>query len=179
MHNFVERVETREIERKDYVLYFGRFSEEKGINTLLRVCKNLPDINFVFAGSGSLEDKINALPNMKNLGFQTGAALEKLIREARFSIYPSEWYEPFGLSIVESEMYGTPVLGANIGGIPELIEAGKNGELFESGNTEDLKVKIEKLWNDRELARHYSDNCKNTDFITIDEYYEELIKFYK
>ena len=45
---------------------------------------------------------------------------------------------------MESQMYGTPVLGANIGGIPELIQVGKTGELFESGNAEDLKKKIEK-----------------------------------
>ena len=46
-------------------------------------------------------------------------------------------------------MYGTPVLGAEIGGIPELIQVGKTGELFESGNAEDLKKKIEKLWSDK------------------------------
>ena len=70
----------------------------------------------------------------KNVGFQKGEALEKLIREARFSIYPSEWYENCPFSVMESQMYGTPVLGANIGGIPELIQVGKTGELFESSN---------------------------------------------
>ena len=55
-------------------------------------------------------------------------------------------------SVMESQMYGTPVLGANIGGIPELIQVGKTGELFESGNAEDLKKKIEKLWGDKKLC---------------------------
>ncbi len=57
-------------------------------------------------------------------------------------------------------MYGTPVLGADIGGIPELIQVGKTGELFESGNGKDLKEKIEKLWGDKKLCVEYSANCK-------------------
>ena len=123
----------------DYVLYFGRFSEEKGIGTLIKVCKELPDVQFIFAGTGPLEETVNGIKNIKNVGFQKGEALEKLIREARFSIYPSEWYENCPFSVMESQMYGTPVLGANIGGIPELIQVGKTGELFESGNGKDLK----------------------------------------
>ena len=76
-------------------------------------------------------------------------------------------------------MYGTPVLGANIGGIPELIQVGKTGELFESGNVEELKEQIEKFWNDRVLVEQYSMNCKDIDFDTIAEYYEKLMKIYQ
>ena len=142
MHNFIDKVERKENPKKDYVLYFGRFSEEKGIGTLIKVCKDLPDVQFIFAGIGPLEETVNGIKNIKNVGFQKGETLEKLIREARFSIYPSEWYENCPFSVMESQMYGTPVLGANIGGIPELIQVGKTGELFESGNAEDLKKKI-------------------------------------
>lgn len=179
LHNFVDRVEWKQTEKKDYVLYFGRFSEEKGIGTLIEVCKTLPDVQFIFAGTGSLEETINGIPNIKNVGFQKGAALEKLIREAQFSIYPSEWYENCPFSVMESQMYGTPVLGAKIGGIPELIEVGKTGELFESGNATDLKAKIQSLWQDRKKTAEYSLNCKNITFDTIEEYVEKLMKIYK
>ena len=128
MHNFVDKVEWKEIVKKDYVLYFGRYSKEKGIDTLLRVCRELPDVPFIFAGLGPLEENIRGIPNIRNVGFQKGAALEQLIREARFSVYPSEWFENCPFSVMESQKYGTPVLGANIGGIPELIENGKKGE---------------------------------------------------
>lgn len=178
LYNFIDKVEWKETQKKDYVLYFGRFSEEKGIGTLLKVCKELPQVNFIFAGTGPLEEVVNGIPNIKNVGFQTGEALEKLIREARFSIYPSEWYENCPFSVMESQMYGTPVLGANIGGIPELIQVGKTGELFESGNAAELKKQIEKLWNDRALTDQYSKNCKYIDFDTIAEYYEKLMKIY-
>ena len=179
MYNFVDRIGWKETEKKDYVLYFGRFSEEKGINTLINVCEELPDIQFVFAGTGPLEEMIVSAPNIKNVGFQKGKALEKLVREARFSIYPSEWYENCPFSVMESQMYGTPVLGANIGGIPELIQVGKTGELFDSGNEKDLKTKIEKLWFDKKLCEQYTKNCKNVNFNTIDEYYVKIMKVYQ
>lgn len=178
MHNFIDKVAWKEADKKDYVLYFGRFSEEKGIGTLLQVCKELTDIPFVFAGIGPMEEEVNKIPNIKNVGFQKGEALETLIREAQFSVYPSEWYENCPFSVMESQMYGTPVLGANIGGIPELIELEKTGELFESGNKEDLKKKIQKLWADKQLISRYSENCKNIHFDTLSEYCEKLLKIY-
>ena len=178
LHNFIDQVEWKDTKKKDYVLYFGRFSEEKGMKTLIQVCKELPDIQFIFAGTGPLEKEINQIPNIKNVGFQTGEELEKLIREARFSVYPSEWYENCPFSVMESQMYGTPVLGANIGGIPELIKVGETGELFESGNVEDLRNKIYELWNNFDKTATYSENCKNIQFDTIDEYYKKLISIY-
>lgn len=179
LHNFIENVEWQDVKKKDYVLYFGRFSQEKGIKTLIDVCKSLPHVKFVFAGTGPLEEDINNISNIENLGFQTGDKLEKLIREARFSIYPSEWYENCPFSVMESQMYGTPVVGANIGGIPELIQINKTGNLFESGNFTELKSQIEKLWNNKNQTNIYSENCKNIQFDTINQYYEKLIKIYQ
>lgn len=178
LHNFIDKVEWKNTEKKDYVLYFGRFSEEKGIGTLIDVCKKLPNIQFVFAGTGPLEDEIKNIRNIKNVGFKKGESLEKLIREARFSIYPSEWYENCPFSVMESQMYGTPVLGARIGGISELISEGKAGELFTSGDGKDLMSKIQKLWNNKELCEEYSANCKDISFDTIDEYYKKIVKIY-
>ena len=172
LHNFVEKVEKKDVEKKDYVLYFGRFSEEKGISTLIQAAKELPDVQFIFAGTGPLESEINGIKNIKNVGFQKGEALERLIREAKFSVYPSEWYENCPFSVMESQMYGTPVLGADIGGIPELIEVGKTGELFESGNKEELKNKIKEM-----SSKQYKGG--KVSFDTVDEYCQKLMKIYK
>lgn len=179
IHNFIDKVRQKTIEKKEYILYFGRYSEEKGIGTLLNVCKELPDIQFVFAGNGPLEDEVNVVSNIKNVGFQKNESLEKLIREAQFSILPSEVFENCPFTVMESQMYGTPVLGANIGGIPELIQVGKTGELFESGNADELKKQIQKLWNNRKLIAQYSENCKNISFDTIAEYCEKLMEIYR
>lgn len=176
MHNFIDKKEWKDVEKKDYVLYFGRFSTEKGIETLIQAAKELFNINFVFAGTGPLENEINRVANIKNVGFQTGEALESLIREALFSIYPSEWYENCPFSVMESQMYGTPVLGANIGGIPELIQVGKTGDLFESGNKEELK---EKIFDMGTKAKEYSENCKDISFDTVDVYCNKLMSIYR
>ena len=108
----------------------------------------------------------------------SGALLKKLIREAQFSVYPSEWYENCPFSVMESQMYGTPVLGANIGRIPELIQVGKTGERFESSNVDDVKGKIQKLWAEKNVCARYSQNCKSIGVDTIDEYYNKPIRVY-
>lgn len=172
MHNFIEKVEWKDVQKKDYVLYFGRFSEEKGIVTLIQAAKELPDVQFIFAGTGPLEESIKGVQNIKNVGFQKGEALEKLIREAKFSVYPSEWYENCPFSVMESQMYGTPVLGADIGGIPELIRVGQTGELFESGNKEELKSNIREM-----SSKQY--RIDGVNFDTVDEYCQKLMKIYK
>lgn len=179
MHNFIDEVPWKDIKKEDYVLYFGRFSEEKGIKTLINVCKELQNIQFIFAGSGPLEEDVNKVSNIKNVGFKNGKELEELIRKARFSIYPSEWYENCPFSVMESQMYGTPVLGAAIGGVPELIQDCKTGELFESGDYNQLKLKIEKLWKDKELINIYTENCKDIKFDTMEKYYKKIIKIYE
>ena len=173
MHNFVDPVEAKTVQKKDYVLYFGRYSQEKGIKTLVEVAKELPEIPFVFAGSGPLEQLLEGIPNIKNVGFQTGGALEMLIREAKFTVFPSECYENCPFSVMESQMYGTPVLGANIGGIPELIKVGETGELFESGSSKELLLKTESMWNNAKLWQISGDGI-----LTTEHYTKFLLRYY-
>ena len=179
IHNFVDVIEHGTVNKKDYVIYFGRFSEEKGVATLVRAAKELPEISFVFAGSGPLEHLLADVPNIRNVGFHTGNALKTLISEARFSVYPSECYENCPFSVMESQMYGTPVLGADIGGIPELIRVGETGELFESGDVDQLKQKLGVLWSDQEKIKLYADHCRNTSFDSLNQYTLKLLKYFE
>ncbi|MBR3150134.1 MAG: glycosyltransferase family 4 protein [Eubacterium sp.] len=171
MHNFIESVQKKEAKKEDYVLYFGRYSKEKGVETIL----DAKNISFVCAGSGDLEDKINEAPHITNVGFKTGDELEMLIRKAKCSVYPSVWYENCPFSVMESIMYGTPVVGADIGGIPELIENGKTGVLFKSGDSEDFERAINEALNKSE---EMSSNCLSADFDTVETYCEKLLKIY-
>lgn len=164
---------------QEYVLYLGRFSEEKGVRTLLEVCRQCPEIPFVFAGSGPLEEEVNKLPNVKNMGFVKGRQLEELLGGARFSVYPSEWYENGPFSVMESLEAGTPVVGASIGGIPELIQDNQTGKLFESGNAESLKQAVQNLWEQREKNADMIEHCTEICFDSVAEYCDKLFEVYK
>lgn len=177
--NFVEKKPIASSESRDYVLYFGRYSQEKGIDLLLRACQVLPEIPFVFAGSGPLESAVNSGKNVQNRGFLKGAELENLIRGARFSVCPSTCYENCPFSVTESLALSTPVLGADIGGIPELIQPGQTGELFESGSAEDLTEKIRTLWEHPERTERYSENCAGANLMGLEDYTSALLKHYQ
>lgn len=178
MHNFIEADKGRQsgMVKKDYVVYFGRFSEEKGTKTLLEACRALPEIPFIFAGTGPLEDEVSKVSNVENRGFVTGEELRRLISEARFSVYPSEWYENCPFSVMESQMYGTPVLASDLGGAPELVQAGMTGDLFRGGDAQELTEHIKAMWEDPELCRKYSENCKNINFDTVEQYCDKIVR---
>lgn len=185
MHNFMPETKQNEDDKEweqlssklpnRYVLYFGRFSKEKGVETLLNVCRKTLQINYVFAGTGPLEAELNKLSNVTNVGFVNGIALHRLVEQAQFSIYPSQWYENCPFSVMESQVYGTPVIASNIGGIPELVEDGTTGELFEPGNQKQLEEKILRLWEQEELCSQYRENCKKINFDVIEKYCGKIV----
>lgn len=180
LRNFVDmEIKSLDIQKEDYVLYLGRYSAEKGIKTLLKACASLPEIPFHFAGKGPLESEIREISNIKLCGFLTGEVLQREISQARFVIFPSECYENCPFTVMEAQMCGTPVLGSDLGGIPELLEVGVTGELFESGNAEMLRERIVKLWTNPELINEYSQNCRRVKFDNVEEYVGKLLKIYQ
>ena len=179
MHNFIAHIERlKAVNKENYVLYFGRFSKEKGVETLMEAARRLNDIPFVFAGSGELAEKLNTIPNARYIGFKSGAELGRWIEQAAISVCPSEWYENCPFSVMESIAHGTPVIGASIGGIPELIEDGKNGLLFESGNADDLCAKIRMFWDDKARLKACTEGCRAEAFDTVEEYAQKLMTYY-
>lgn len=125
-----------------YFVYFGRLSKEKGLGTLLdAVAKS--GVHIVLVGVGPMEQHLRhqaaaSGASARFCGFQKGGALWDLVRGSRAVVLPSECYENAPLSILEAYACGKPVLGARIGGIPELIRPGETGDLFESGDRDDL-----------------------------------------
>ncbi|MCW5612215.1 MAG: glycosyltransferase family 4 protein [Rubrivivax sp.] len=125
----------------DYLLYFGRLASEKGLRTLVRAAieTGLP---LRVAGTGPLESDLRALaaghPNVQFLGFVSGAALWNLVRGSLAVVLPSEGPENAPMSLLEAGALGKPVIGANIGGIPELLIEGETGFAFEAGNVQAL-----------------------------------------
>lgn len=176
LHNFVEITEDKSVVAKEnYVLYFGRYSKEKGIETLLKICERLPDIPFVFAGNGPLREEVLKGKNIEEKGFLSGGALSQTIARAGLVLFPSECNENCPFSVMEAQIYGTPVLGSRLGGIPELIEEGKTGELLPAGDVELWVKTIRTLWNDKHKLQEYADNCKKVSFYTVEQYCDILL----
>lgn len=178
LHNFVDTVSAMDVQKEDYVLEFGHLSKDKGTLTLLEVAKRMPQVRFLFAGYGAAEAEIAKVPNAEYVGFKTGKDLEMLIRKAKVSVYPSEWYENCPFSVIESQMYRTPVIGSRMGGIPELIAEGQSGELFEAGNADDLEEKLQTLLFTPGRVQQYSEMCRLQKFETSVSYYEKLMTIY-
>jgi glycosyltransferase involved in cell wall biosynthesis len=75
-------------------------------------------------------------------------------------------------------MYGTPVIGSRMGGIPELIREEKTGLMFEAGNVDDLEEKLRYLLETPTVLEAYTDNCKAVSFETPQTYYQQILKLY-
>lgn len=132
-----------------YFLYFGRMAPEKGVATLLRAAHRA-GVPLKLAGTGPIQDELKALNaelggQAEFLGFQSGAALHTLIAEARAVVLPSEWYENAPMSVLESCALGTPVIGADIGGIPEMIEPDVTGWTFASRDVDGLAALLARV----------------------------------
>lgn len=153
---------------RPYVLFFGRLSKEKGILTLVRAFLRaaglerradsdagadheecLPDTwDLRIVGDGPEREAIEQLiasagpqatSRIHLLGYKTGEDLQREVGNARFTVLSSEWRENMPYSGLESLAAQTPIIGARIGGIPELVEEGRTGFTFESGNAADLR----------------------------------------
>jgi glycosyltransferase involved in cell wall biosynthesis len=131
-------------QKGEYFLYAGRLSKEKGLPTLLDAFADLSDVTLKVAGTGEHLStlKNRASSNVEFVGFKKGDELKNLIAHASFILVPSEWYENNPMAIIEAYGLGKPVIAANIGGIPEIVEEDKTGFLFEAGNVKELKEKI-------------------------------------
>jgi glycosyltransferase involved in cell wall biosynthesis len=131
-------------DREAYYLYLGRLSHEKGIPTLIQAAKQT-GITLKIVGNGPLfeELKKDETDHIRLLGFKSGQELTDLVGNAKAVILPSEWYENGPYSAIEALQLGRPLIGADIGGIPELIR--DNGFLFESGNVQALAEAIGRL----------------------------------
>lgn len=137
----------------EYLFYFGRLTEEKGIWTLLDAMgKTKSGYKLLIAGDGPEKECLARAINetgqadkIKLLGPVYGAALEKLITEAAGVIIPSIWRENMPYSLLEALSYGKTVIASRSGGMPELIRDGESGFLFPPGDSAALAFKIDEL----------------------------------
>lgn len=171
----------------DTILYFGRLSREKGVDTLIEAMQGLAAVKLKIIGDGPLSDRLRrkvSEANMKNvsfLGYLSGSNLTDEIKKALFIVIPSEWYENNPRSVLESFALGKAVLGARIGGIPELIEDGVTGMTFAAGDMAGLRQCIGSMTENAERTQEMGRKAR----ILVEnkygssQHYDALMKIYR
>jgi len=163
------------------ICYVGRLSHEKGVDTLIEAVRGI-NIELKIIGDGALKNKLEDMAtvtgissanssNVKFLGYMSDEKLKSEIKNSLFLVIPSEWYENNPRSVIEAFALGKPVIGARIGGIPELVKDGVSGYTFEPGNINDLKEKIQYLLSDYANIVNMGKNARE---IAANEYNSEL-----
>lgn len=133
-----------------YGLYFGRVTEEKGVDTVVKAYEMMPDRHVKIMGDDTTDEakrlkayiKEKKIKNVEFLGFKAGEELEEIIKGARFTLIPSIWYDNLPNTALESFQYSKPVIASNIGSLPELVLDGVNGYLFKPADARELCEKV-------------------------------------
>ena len=188
VHNFVDVSDIApNFSVGEYVLYFGRVHRSKGILTLIKAAAPLKQVPLYIVGDGEAMPEVqqiieqNGSDHIRLLGFKQGEELRALILNSICTVLPSEWYENCPMSVLESYAYGKPVIGADIGGIPELIVDDVDGFLVPSGGQEALRERL--LW----MSEHRNEAVEmgrvgrrkmETEF-NADVHYEKIMNIYR
>lgn len=175
------------IEYGDFALFIGRVDPDKGIKTLIDAFINTKyKLKIIGASSsGYKEQLINYLKDKKHeisfLGKLDFVDIIPFLQQCRFTIVPSEWYDNFPNVILESFAYKKPVIATNIGSLTELVEHQRTGLLFKYKNSQDLRIKVEELFNDKEKTKFLGENAfekLNTEF-SRENHFNHLISLFK
>jgi len=147
-----------------YVLFVGRLSEEKGVETVIAAASALPEIRFKIAGTGPQEEYLHTLAhacsNVEFLGFQSGEALADLYRGAAMVLLPSQWHEVSPLVMLEAMAYGKPMVASHVGGVPEVVTDRETGLLVSPMDIHGWIEAIARLWDDHDLRESLGRNAR-------------------
>ncbi len=188
IHNFID-IDEYNVPKIDegYALYVGRLSKEKGIFNLIKAFSLIEKGELRIAGDGPEKENIiqfiveqHLEDRVKLLGYLDKYKIKEQIRKSRFVVVPSIWYENCPYSIMETLAIGKPVIGANIGGIPELIQNHYSGFTYVFDNIEELASCMRKLLDNAELASKLGNNAKEQakKLYSKEVYYEKILKIY-
>jgi glycosyltransferase involved in cell wall biosynthesis len=160
------------------ILFVGKHLKAKGLDTVYEAAAELPKVTFHICGSGPhdyrAKEEAEKRENILYHGFVEEDRLEELRQKASAGILPSIWMENSPLTIYESYASGLPIIGSDIGGIPELVNEGKTGWLFAPGDSTDLvrKIGTVKDNNTQEIRQNVIDWAREH---TIDTHVQNLI----
>jgi len=150
--NFVHPDPGTQEKDREFILFVGRVTPEKGVKTITKAWNKLEEIPLRIAGDGILkkeigeEIKIGNLQNVELLGRVPHSEAISLIKKAFCLIFSSEWYECLPISIIEAFACGTPVIASRLGAMTEIIDEERTGLLYNPGDSDDLISKVKWAW---------------------------------
>lgn len=186
IHNSIEMSDYN-VETQDdgYALYFGRLSKEKGILNLINAFAKCNKGNLYIAGEGPEKENIEKIikenkieDRVKLLGFLNKEQMTDVTRKCKFVVVPSIWYENCPYSVLETLAIGKPIIGSNMGGIPELVIDNENGFIYNT--VDELTEKMNILFENNELVKEFSEKSKKLAKQNYDReaYYNKLKQIY-
>lgn len=179
-----EKIKSISFNKRDFFLFVGRLSEEKGIIQLLDVFSSTPDIELVVIGDGPLRERVNKYKKFKNIsikGFQPKKQVFHYLHHALCTIIPFLWYDVLPMVLVESFTNATPVMVPKFGTFNDLIKEGRNGFFYEYNNYKDLRKKILYVWGNKDKLqelRTYARKEYEAKY-TPEKHYQALLKVYQ
>ncbi len=178
--NFVASQPPRADAGRDGLLFVGRISAEKGIETLAQAARLMPGATIRVIGGGPADGLLQGIPNVELLGPKSGAEVMTWMARSVALLLPSVWYENFPRTLVESFAQGLPVIASRIGALGELIEHGRTGLLFEVGDPQDLARQSQIALADLPAMRRMGEAARQTyeAHYTPEANYEILTRIY-
>ena len=171
----------------EYLLYFGRIIDEKGVDVLIQAAALAPELSLVIVGDGpekkTLETTAMSLGirNVQFVGSKWGDDLNDYLRNCRGVIVPSLWHENFPYVILQAFAAGKPVIGSNRGGIPELVQNGKHGLIYEANEPDALAAAMRTLMSNADMAQQMGERARRYVVAEFndDAFYGQLMKVYQ
>lgn len=188
--NFVELRKFHELTNTYNLLFVGRLEKVKGVEFLIQamsfIINVFPQTTLTIVGDGSnMADLLNLTKRLQIekyvqfVGWVENNDLDTYYEKASIVVAPSIWVEAFGIVILEAMSVGRPVIGTNVGGIPEIISDGVNGYIVEPKNSEQIAEKVIKLFSEEKLLKELVRNARlKAEGFSVEKYVEKLEEIY-
>lgn len=173
-------------EEREFALFVGRMSREKGLDVLLKAWRNLPDVPLKILGGGPLKEWAadyiaeHNMTHVELVGFVQPQDVLDYQKRAMFLVLPSIWYEVMPRVLIEAYAAATPVIATRLGSMAELVQENHTGLLFERGDAESLAAQVREAVSDMARLRGWGRNSRHEyeSRLTADAAHDRLLEIY-